>query len=121
MGAAVLPSGWRRGAFRAFVSFLVCLVLLGSSIVRKMMVVEQFARMDGKEIWYEFGESGVRCGMPHSETRLNWPVIADAVETDTLFVLKSGALFYTIPKRALTGDDAVTLKALFTQNVTSRR
>lgn len=109
------------------VSFLIFalawFVLLTSSIVRRQIVNLQFRRMDGRETWYEFDSRGLRCGMPHSESRLDWAEITDVMESATLFVLiPSGGLFYTIPKRALSSNDVSSLQQLFAENVpTSRR
>ena len=94
---------------------LVWLVLLTSSFARRAMATFQFAPM-GVEIWYEFSDSGFRCGMPNSESRLDWQAIRDIIETDKLFVLLThGSLFYTVPKRSLTPEDADSLHQLLTE------
>ena len=95
---------------------LVWLVLLTSSFARRAMATFQFAPMAGVEIWYEFSDSGIRCGMPNSDSRLDWQAIRDTIETDKLFVLLThGSLFYTIPKRSLTPEDAGSLHQLLTE------
>lgn len=95
---------------------LVWLVFLTSSFARRAMATFQFAPMAGVEIWYEFSDSGFRCGMPNSESRLGWQAIRGIIETDKLFVLLThGSLFYTVPKRSLTADDAGSLHQLLTE------
>jgi hypothetical protein len=70
------------------------------------------------EIWYEFSDSGFRCGMPNSDSRLDWQAIRDTIETDKLFVLLThGSSFYTVPKRSLTREDADSLHRLLTEKV----
>ena len=74
--------------------------------------------MIGVEIWYEFDPSGVRCGMPNSDSRSDWSEFAKVIESDSLFVLlSSGVMFYTIPKRALASDDISLLQRLFANKV----
>jgi hypothetical protein len=74
--------------------------------------------MIGVEIWYEFGDAGVRCGMPNSDSRSDWSEFVKVVESDSLFVLlSSGTTFYTIPKRALASDEIGSLQSLFADKV----
>ncbi len=77
--------------------------------------------MAGKEIWYEFDETGFHCGLANAESHLKWPAISSSNETDSLFfVIESGILFYTIPKRALAADDIGSLRQLLAEKVRSR-
>jgi len=100
---------------------LVWLVLLTSSFARRAMATFQFAPMAGVEIWYEFSDSGFRCGMPNSDSRLDWQAIRDTIETDRLFVLLThGSLVYTVPKRSLTPEDAGSLHQLLMEKVVLR-
>lgn len=101
---------------------LVWLVFCAGVVSQRSWTEHRFAPMEGKEIWYEFGEEGFRCGLPNAESRINWPAISGFVETDALFVLLgSGLLFYTIPKRALAGNDESSLRQLLHDKVASRR
>ena len=51
--------------------------------------------MKGKEIWYEFDETGFGCGLANGESHLKWPAISNFNETETLLVvMESGVLFY---------------------------
>jgi len=106
----------------SFIIFiLVWLVFCTGLISQRAWVQHRFAPMEGKEIWYEFVEKGFRCGLPNSESQINWPAISRFIETDALFVLLgSGLLFYTIPKRALAASDAVSLRELLQQKVAAR-
>jgi len=100
---------------------LVWLVLLTGRIAHKAGAKLRFARMEGNEIWYEMDNTGFRCGLANSESHLNWLAISSFIETDALFVLVySGVLFYTIPKRALTGVDASSLSELLVEQVAAR-
>lgn len=98
----------------------VWLVFLAGAFVQKGLMNLQFARMRDTEVWYEFDESGFRSGMPNSESRLAWPAITASFETDKLFVLVCGILFYTIPKRALAAEDIATLTRLLAEKVPVR-
>jgi len=90
-------------------------------MAHKAGVELRFSAMKGKEIWYEFNETGFRCGLPNSESHLSWPAISSFIETDALFVLVySGVLFYTIPKRALAAVDASSLSELLVEQVAAR-
>jgi hypothetical protein len=55
--------------------------------------------------------------MPESESRLSWAAVTTFLETDGLFVLPSGVLFYTIPKRALSTDDIASLRELLAEKL----
>jgi ABC-type enterobactin transport system permease subunit len=101
------------------VSMVILVVLLTTNAMRRALVSLHFNQIDGKEIWYEFDEQGLRFGMPGSETRLGWPLVVAAIESEALVVFQSGALFYTIPKRALTAEDVIGLKTLAEQKVTT--
>jgi|SRR5271166_314840 len=73
---------------------LAWVVLLTGSVGRRAIMNLQFSKMDGREIWYEFDAAGVRCGMPHTESRLEWPEITDVLQSENLLVLMpSGGLF----------------------------
>ena len=100
---------------------LVQLVFCASVISHRAWTERRFAPMEGKEIWYEFGEEGFRCGMTNAESRINWPAISGFIETNALFVLfGSGLLFYTIPKRALAANDADSLRQLLQNKLAAR-
>lgn len=100
---------------------LVWLVFCAGLISQRAWVQHRFTPMEGKEIWYEFVEEGFRCGLPNSESQINWPAISRFIETDALFVLLgSGLLFYTIPKRALAADNAASLRELLQHKVAAR-
>lgn len=100
---------------------LVWLVFFAGFISHRAWIELRFAPMKGEDIWYEFGETGFRCGLLDSESKINWPAIHGFVETDALFVvLASGLLFYTIPKRALATDDTASLRKLLEEKVTRR-
>ena len=99
----------------------VWLVLLASQITSRAIITLQFNRMAGKEIWYEFDEIGFKDRMPESESRLSWAAITTFIETDGLFVLSSGLLFYTIPKRALSSDNLALLRQLLTEKLAPNR
>jgi len=100
---------------------LVWLVFCTSTISHRAWIRRRFAPMEGKEIWYEFVEEGFHCGLPNAESKINWPAISNFIETDALFVLLgSGLVFYTIPKRALAGNDAASLRQLLQRKVAIR-
>jgi len=100
---------------------LIWLVFCTSLISQRAWVQHRFAPMEGKKIWYEFVEDGFRCGLPNSESKINWPAISRFIETDALFVLLgSGLLFYTIPKRVLAANDVASLRELLQQKVAAR-
>lgn len=116
-GLAYRPSG-ELPPVSLVVVVLVWLVFLTGQITQRAIVNLQFARMVGAEIWYKFDEMGFRCGMPNSEGRLDWPGIANVIETDTLFVIvEFGILFYTIPKRAFAADEVSSLQQLLAERV----
>jgi hypothetical protein len=99
---------------------LVWLVFLTSQIAQRAWTELRFSQMRGKEIWYEFDETGFGVGLANAESHLKWPAISNFNETDTLFVvMESGVLFYTIPKRALAADDASSLRQLLVEKVPS--
>jgi hypothetical protein len=101
---------------------LVWLVFCAGVISQRAWTEHRFAPMMDKEIWYEFGEEGFRCGLPSAESQINWPAISGFVETDALFVIMGlGLLFYTIPKRALAPNDDASIRQLLQDNVASRR
>jgi len=100
---------------------LVWLVFCAGVVSQRAWTQHRFAPMAGKEIWYEFAEDGFRCGLPNSESQINWPAISGFIETDALFVvLGAGLLFYTIPKRALAANDAASLRHLLQHKVATR-
>ena len=103
------------------ITFLVWLVYLAGGITSRAIINLQFKRMDGKEIQYEFDEMGFTGRMPESESRLSWAAVTTFLETDGLFVLPSGVLFYTIPKRALSTDDITSLRELLAEKLPPRR
>jgi hypothetical protein len=109
------PNG-KLQPFCLLVSVLAWLVLLASSIVSQAQVTLQFMRMEGKEVRYEFDETGFRSAMPDAESRLSWSAISHLFETDDLLVLSTGMLFYTIPKRALSAGDFKSLRAFLAEN-----
>jgi hypothetical protein len=114
---AYRPGGELPPVSRA-VAILVCLVFFTGLLAQQAVANLQFARMEGAEIWYRFDEIGFRCGMPNSEGRLDWPGIANVIETDTLFIIvESGILFYTIPKRAFAADGVSSLQQLLAGKV----
>jgi hypothetical protein len=99
-GLAYRPEG-ELAPVSLIIIVLVWLVFVTGRIGQRALTSVQFARMIGVEIWYEFDPTGVRCGMPNSDTRSDWSGFAKVIETDSLFVLlSSGITFYTIPKRA---------------------
>ena len=99
---------------------LVWLVFLSSQIAQRAWTELRFSPMKGKEIWYEFDETGFGCGLANGESHLKWPAISTFNETETLFVvMESGVLFYTIPKRALAPDDVGSLRQLLVEKVPS--
>lgn len=101
---------------------LVWLVFCAGVASQRSWMEYRFAPMEGKEIWYEFGDEGFRCGLPNVESRINWPATSGFFETNILFVLLgSGLLFYTIPKRALAGNDESSLRQLLHDKVATRR
>jgi YcxB-like protein len=96
---------------------LVWLVLLTSQIAQRAWTELRFSKISGKEIWYEFDETG---GLANGESRLKWPAISNFNDTNTLFVvMESGVLFCTIPKRALAADDISSLRQLLMEKVPS--
>jgi hypothetical protein len=100
---------------------LVWLVFLTGQIAQRAGAELRFAPMERKEIWYEFNETGFRCGLPNAESHLSWPAISSFIETDALFVVvESGVLYYTIPKRALAADEVSSLRQLLGEKVPAR-
>lgn len=77
----------------------------------------QFKRIAGREIRYEFDETGFKSGTSESELRLSWAAVTKFLEADGLFVLPSGVQFYTIPKRALSTDDVTLLRQLLAEKL----
>jgi len=116
-GLAYRPEG-ELSPVSLIIIVLVWLVFVAGRIAQRGLTNAQFARMIGVEIWYEFDPSGVRCGMPNSDSRSDWSEFAKVIESDSLFVLlSSGVMFYTIPKRALASDDISLLQRLFANKV----
>lgn len=113
------PNGKLEPAYLGILA-LVWLVLMTGLVAQLGIESLQFARMQDKEIWYEFNEEGFRSGMPNSESRIDWPGITACIETDKLFVLLSGIHFYTIPKRALVTEEAASLTQLVVEKVPTR-
>jgi hypothetical protein len=99
---------------------LVWLIFVTIQISQRAFTEVRFRQMEGKEIWYEFDENGFRCGLPNAEGQYNWPAISSSVETDALFVVQAGLLFYTIPKRALAADQVISLRQLLLQKVATK-
>ena len=119
-GVAYRPNG-QAAPISLIVLVLVWFVFMTTAVAQLSLQGLQFERMKDKEIWYEFDEPGFRCGMPNSESRLDWPAIMSHVETDNLFVLVlSSFSFYTIPKRALAAEDAASLAQLLAERVPTR-
>jgi hypothetical protein len=119
-GVAYRPNGHPE-SISLIVLVLVWLVFMTSAVAQLSLQGLQFDRMKDKEIWYEFDETGFRCGMPNSESSLDWPAITAHVETDNLFVLVlSSVSFYTIPKRVLAAEDAASLTQLLAERVPAR-
>ncbi len=119
-GAAFRPGG-KLQPVSLVILILVWLVFLTGQIAHRAGADLRFAPMAGREIWYEFDETGLRCGLPNAESRLNWPAISSFIETDALFVVvESGVLYYTIPKRALAADDVSSLRQLLMEKVSAR-
>ena len=119
-GIAYTPGG-KAQPVSLIILVLVWLVFITGQIAQRAWAKLRFAPMEGKEIWYEFRETGFRCGLPNAESQLNWPAISGFLETDALFVvLESGLLFYTIPKRALAADGVNSLRQLLAENVLGR-
>lgn len=79
----------------------------------------QFGRMEGRELWYEFGETEFRCGMAGGESRVEWSSLRGFVEASNLFVILQRGLFYTIPKRALSAEETNQLRELLKSKLTS--
>ena len=119
-GVAFRPSGEMQPV-SLVILVLVWLVFLTGQIAHRAGTEHRFAPMEGKEIWYEFHETGFRCGLPNAESRLSWPAISSFIETDALFVVvESELLYYTIPKRALAADDVSSLRQLLVEKVAAR-
>jgi YcxB-like protein len=119
-GVAYRPGGEMQPV-SLVILILVWLVFLTGQIAHKTGTKLRFAPMEGKEIWYEFHETGFSCGLPNAESHLNWPAISSFIETDALFVVvESGVLYYTIPKRALSADDVGSLRQLLVEKVPAR-
>jgi hypothetical protein len=114
-GVAFRPGGEMQPV-SLVILILVWLVLLTGQISHRAEIELRFAPMEGKEIWYQFDETGFRCGLANAESHLNWPAISSFIETDALFVIvESGVLYYTIPKRALATDDVSSLRQLLVE------
>ena len=119
-GAAFRPGGELQPV-SLVILILVWLVFLTAQIAHRASTKLRFAPMEGKEIWYEFHETGFRCGLPNAESQLSWPTTSSFIETGALFVVvESGVLFYTIPKRALAADDISSPRQLLVEKVTAR-
>jgi hypothetical protein len=71
-GAAFRPGGELQPV-SLVILILVWLVFLTGWFAHRAGTELQFARMEGKEIWYEFHETGFRCGLPNAESHLSWP------------------------------------------------
>lgn len=100
---------------------LVWLAFCVGVISQRAWTEHRNSPMEGKEIWYEFGAEGFRCGLPNAEPQINWPAVAGSIETDALFVIFGlGLLFYTIPKRALAPNDDASLRQLLEDKVVAR-
>jgi hypothetical protein len=119
-GAAFRPGG-KLQPVSLVILVLVWLMALAAQIAHRAGTELRFAPMAGREIRYEFDETGFRCGLPNSESRLNWPAISSFIETDALFVVvESGVLYYTVPKRTLAADDCHALRRLLVEKVPNR-
>ncbi len=100
---------------------LVWLILLTGQVATRAVMNLQFRRMEGKEIRYEFDEMGFTGHMPDGESRLSWAGVDTFLDTDALFVLPSGILFYTIPKRALSPENVRLLRELLADKLPARK
>jgi len=116
VGAAYQSDG-KLQPISFLIVLLVWLVFLTGSIRARAVQNLQFERMAEKEICYEFDEMGFTGRMSDGETRLSWAAVKSLQETNALFVLSTGLLFYTIPKRALLGDDMNKLRELLTGKI----
>jgi hypothetical protein len=116
LGVAYRPDG-NLQPISLLALIVVWLVFLTGQITSRAIISLQFNRMAGKEIRYEFDEMGFTDRMPESESRLSWAAVTTFLETDALFVLSSGILFYTIPKRALSSDSVASLRQLLTEKL----
>jgi len=99
---------------------IVWLVFVTGSVAQRGLESLQFARMQDKEIWYEFDENGFRSGMPNSESRVDWAGLTARIETDKLFVLLSGIHFYTIPTRSIAAEEIASLLQLLAEKIPNR-
>jgi YD repeat-containing protein len=73
--------------FCLLVSLVAWLVLLAGRITGQAQLTLQFKRMDGKEVRYEFDDTGFRSSMTDAESRLSWSAVSHLFETDDLLVL----------------------------------
>ena len=119
-GIAYEPNG-KLQSVSVIVLVQVWLVFVAGGVARRGLVDVQFAQMRDSEMWYEFDRGGFRCGMPNAESSLGWPAITANIETDKLFVLITGVLFYTVPKRALAAEDINALKQLLAESLPAGR
>src|SRR5262249_5835301 len=116
LGVAYRPNG-KLQPISLVALLVVWLVFLTGQITSRAIMTLQFKRMAGKEIRYEFDEAGFSDHMPGSESRRSWATLTAFLETDSLFVLLSGILFYTIPKRTLSSDNIASLRQLLTEKL----
>jgi hypothetical protein len=120
VGVAYQPEG-KLQPISLLIVLLVWLVFVAGGIRTRAVISLQFKRMAEKEICYEFDETGFTGRMPDGEARLSWAAVTSFLETNALFVLSSGILFYTVPKRALSTNDVDSLRALLTEKLSPRR
>jgi hypothetical protein len=120
IGVAYKPGG-KMEPVSLVILILAWLVLLTGQITRRALTEIQFRPMEGKEIWYEFQENGFRSGSLNGESQFSWPAVSAFVETEALFVIvRSGALFHTIPKRALAAENIASLRQLLGAKVAAQ-
>ena len=104
------------------ITFLVWLVYLAGGITSRAIINLQFKRMDGKRNPVRVRRNGFYGPYALKVSRDSvWAAVTTFLETDGLFVLPSGVLFYTIPKRALSTDDITSLRELLAEKLPPRR
>jgi len=117
----IVPLSLPRESPLPFMSLMIFFLVIGAGVLfRQAFVRYTFAPMAGKNIWYEFGDSGFTCGMPGAESRVEWPSNMRYKGTDTLFVMLKAGHFYTIPKRALSDEQLVQLRELLTEKAATQ-
>jgi hypothetical protein len=80
----------------------------------------QYGKRGQEEVAYRFGESGFVGSDSDGEWQVKWTGVERFLETDALFVLITGGLFHTVPKRALGDGQVSSLRDLLSKKLARR-